>query len=125
MDYITQKVEAAMYLVILKCSLNKYFFFSTNNILISFSVSYKGQLFIFGGCNSIHGKYYNDLVRYNPGIYLVSCFLKNILDPIMCLPNLDSCCWSVVETRGNGPSPRDGPCCCLIGDRVFLYGGLR
>lgn len=62
---------------------------------------YKGQLFIFGGYNGIHQKHYNDLVRYDP----------------------ESSRWSIVKPRGNGPCPRRRQSCCVIGDRVFLFGG--
>lgn len=39
----------------------------------------------------------------------------------MCL--VESCRWAVVRPRGSGPCARRRQSCCVIGDRVFLFGG--
>lgn len=63
--------------------------------------TYKGNLFIFGGFNGILKMHYNDLLRYDP----------------------ENCRWCVVRPRGHGPCARRRQSCCVIGDRVFLFGG--
>lgn len=62
---------------------------------------YKGCLFVFGGYNGIQMKHYNDLLRYDPNVRR----------------------WSIIKPRGIGPCPRRRQSCCVIGDRVFLFGG--
>lgn len=57
------------------------------------------------------------------------CFNKSVLV-------LQSCCnielhlvfpatnkWSLVKVKGEGPCARRRQCCCLVGDKVFLFGG--
>uniref|UniRef100_T1J5X1 Kelch domain-containing protein 3 n=1 Tax=Strigamia maritima TaxID=126957 RepID=T1J5X1_STRMM len=62
---------------------------------------YRGHLYIFGGYNSLQNKHFGDLFRY---------------DPV-------SCVWSSVKVENSGPCPRRRQCCCVIKDRVFLFGG--
>ena len=33
--------------------------------------------------------------------------------------------WSVLKVAGPGPCARRRQFCCLVGDRVFLFGGTR
>ena len=33
--------------------------------------------------------------------------------------------WSLVKVKGLGPKPRRRQCCCVIDNRVFLFGGTR
>jgi len=63
--------------------------------------SYNNCLFIFGGFNGICHKHYNDLLRYDP----------------------QNCRWSVVKPRGIGPCARRRQSCCVVDDKVFLFGG--
>lgn len=41
----------------------------SNHFAVFVLVTYKGSLFVFGGFNGILQKHYNDLLRYDPGIY--------------------------------------------------------
>ncbi|KAI0229319.1 Kelch domain-containing protein 3 [Lamellibrachia satsuma] len=62
---------------------------------------YNGELYIFGGFDGFHNIHFDDLYKFNP--------VKNQ--------------WSLVSVGGEGPCPRRRQCCCVIGDRVFLFGG--
>lgn len=62
---------------------------------------YNGDLYIFGGYNGIYNLHFADLFRF---------------DPV-------SCQWSIVKPCGQGPCTRRRQCCCVIGHKVFLFGG--
>ncbi|KAL3872612.1 hypothetical protein ACJMK2_035827 [Sinanodonta woodiana] len=62
---------------------------------------YKGSLYIFGGYNGLHDLHFRDIFRFDP--------VRNH--------------WSMVKVKGQGPCARRRQCCCLIGSRVFLFGG--
>ncbi|XP_064623160.1 kelch domain-containing protein 3-like [Lineus longissimus] len=62
---------------------------------------YKKQLYIFGGYNGIHDVHFDDIYKYDPATNH----------------------WSVVKVKNRGPCPRRRQCCCVIDDRVFLFGG--
>ena len=60
--------------------------------------TYNGELYICGGWNY---KDLNDLWKFNPATF----------------------CWKKVEPKGKGPSEMSYMCCCMVGDRIFLFGG--
>lgn len=33
--------------------------------------------------------------------------------------------WTKIEPKGKGPCPRRRQCCCMVGDRIMLFGGTR
>ena len=57
-------------------------------------------------------------------MYMVACLLFNICDCLFFLFVVKNQ-WSLVSVGGEGPCPRRRQCCCVIGDRVFLFGGTR
>lgn len=63
--------------------------------------SYNGELYIFGGYNSHMERHFNDLWKFNP----------------------ENFTWKKVEPKGKGPCPRRRQCCCMVGDRIILFGG--
>ncbi|XP_042161655.1 kelch domain-containing protein 3 isoform X2 [Oncorhynchus tshawytscha] len=63
--------------------------------------SYNGELYIFGGYNARLDRHFNDLWKFNPEAFS----------------------WKKVEPQGKGPCPRRRQCCCLVGDRIILFGG--
>ncbi|XP_061817030.1 kelch domain-containing protein 3 isoform X2 [Nerophis lumbriciformis] len=65
--------------------------------------SYKGELYIFGGYNAHLDQHFNDLWKFNPEAFS----------------------WKKVEPNGKGPCPRRRQCCCMVGDRIILFGGTR
>uniref|UniRef100_A0A3B3WMV4 Kelch domain containing 3 n=1 Tax=Poecilia mexicana TaxID=48701 RepID=A0A3B3WMV4_9TELE len=62
---------------------------------------YNGELYIFGGYNARLDRHFNDLWKFNPEQFL----------------------WKKVEPKGKGPCPRRRQCCCMVGDRIVLFGG--
>ncbi|XP_077535868.1 kelch domain-containing protein 3-like [Haemaphysalis longicornis] len=62
---------------------------------------YNGEMYLFGGFNSLWLTFFEDLHKYNP----------------------ESSQWSPVTPLRKGPSARRGHCCCVVGDRLFLFGG--
>ncbi|CAB3367743.1 Hypothetical predicted protein [Cloeon dipterum] len=63
---------------------------------------YKEKLHMFGGYNGNFNQHFNDLWSYDP-------------------VNLT---WQLLDPRGQRPPcPRRRQSCCLLGDRVFLFGG--
>ncbi|KAF3708426.1 Kelch domain-containing protein 3 [Channa argus] len=65
--------------------------------------SYNGELYIFGGYNARLDRHFNDLWKFNPEAFS----------------------WKKVEPKGKGPCPRRRQCCCMVGDRIILFGGTR
>ncbi|KAI3363048.1 hypothetical protein L3Q82_011708 [Scortum barcoo] len=63
--------------------------------------SYNGELYIFGGYNARLDRHFNDLWKFNPEAFS----------------------WKKVEPKGKGPCPRRRQCCCMVGDRIILFGG--
>ncbi|KAG1963080.1 kelch domain-containing protein [Pimephales promelas] len=63
--------------------------------------AYNGELYIFGGYNARLDRHFNDLWKFNPEAFS----------------------WRKVEPRGKGPCPRRRQCCCMVGDRIILFGG--
>ncbi|KAM6923051.1 kelch domain-containing protein 3 isoform 1-T3 [Lycodopsis pacificus] len=63
--------------------------------------SYNGELYIFGGYNARLDRHFNDLWKFNPEAFS----------------------WTKVEPKGKGPCPRRRQCCCMVGDRIILFGG--
>ncbi|KAF5880274.1 kelch domain-containing protein 3, partial [Clarias magur] len=63
--------------------------------------AYKGELYIFGGYNARLDRHFNDLWKFNPEAF----------------------CWKKVEPKGKFPCPRRRQCCCIVGDRIILFGG--
>lgn len=51
------------------------------------------------------------------------CFLNVIL--LMCINSTEAFSWEKVEPKGKGPCPRRRQCCCMVGDRIILFGGTR
>lgn len=62
---------------------------------------YRNQLYIFGGYNGLHNLHFGDLFRYDTA----------------------SSVWSIVKVQNAGPCARRRQCCCVVGDRVVLFGG--
>ncbi|RUS81731.1 hypothetical protein EGW08_010485 [Elysia chlorotica] len=60
---------------------------------------YKGQIYIFGGYNGVREIHYNDLHCLDPGQ------------------------WLKLAAPGNYPSPRRRQCACVVGSKVYLFGG--
>ncbi|XP_018431199.1 PREDICTED: kelch domain-containing protein 3-like isoform X1 [Nanorana parkeri] len=65
--------------------------------------SYHGELYVFGGYNARLNRHFQDLWKYTP----------------------DSGRWQRVEVRGKGPCARRRQCCCIVGDKILLFGGTR
>ncbi|KAL6488156.1 hypothetical protein MHYP_G00047820 [Metynnis hypsauchen] len=65
--------------------------------------AYNGELYIFGGYNARLDRHFNDLWKFNPEAFS----------------------WKKVEPKGKGPCPRRRQCCCMVGDRIILFGGTR
>lgn len=63
--------------------------------------AYNGELYIFGGYNARLDRHFNDLWKFSPEAFS----------------------WKKVEPRGKGPCPRRRQCCCMVGDRIILFGG--
>uniref|UniRef100_A0A671KKD6 Kelch domain containing 3 n=1 Tax=Sinocyclocheilus anshuiensis TaxID=1608454 RepID=A0A671KKD6_9TELE len=63
--------------------------------------AYNGELYIFGGYNARLDRHFNDLWKFNPEAFS----------------------WKKVEPKGKGPCPRRRQCCCMVGDRIILFGG--
>ncbi|XP_037499359.1 kelch domain-containing protein 3 isoform X1 [Rhipicephalus sanguineus] len=62
---------------------------------------YNGELYIFGGYNGLLLTHFGDMHKYDP----------------------ESSCWSQVKIQREGPCARRRQCCCMVGDRLFLFGG--
>jgi len=67
------------------------------------AVVYNGFIYIFGGFNSVENSHYNALYVFD------SRQRKQ----------------QIVMTKGKAPSPRRRQSCCLIGSKLFLFGGTR
>lgn len=39
--------------------------------------------------------------------------------------SLGSFTWKKIEPKGKGPCPRRRQCCCIVGDKIVLFGGTR
>ncbi|XP_060678530.1 kelch domain-containing protein 3 isoform X2 [Hemiscyllium ocellatum] len=63
--------------------------------------TYNSELYIFGGYNARLDRHFNDLWKFNP----------------------ESSTWRKVEPKGKGPCARRRQCCCMVGDKVILFGG--
>lgn len=62
---------------------------------------YKGCLYIWGGYNGLLSTHFGDMFRYDP----------------------ESRDWSMVLTNGLGPCARRRQSACLVGNKVYLFGG--
>ncbi|XP_037575963.1 kelch domain-containing protein 3-like isoform X1 [Dermacentor silvarum] len=62
---------------------------------------YNGELYIFGGYNGLLLTHFGDMHKYDP----------------------ENSCWSQVKIQRDGPCARRRQCCCMVGDRLFLFGG--
>ncbi|KAK8778473.1 hypothetical protein V5799_020186 [Amblyomma americanum] len=60
-----------------------------------------GELYIFGGYNGLLLTHFKDMHKYDP----------------------ENSCWSKVEIRRDGPCARRRQCCCIVGGRLFVFGG--
>lgn len=72
---------------------------------------YNGQLYIFGGYNGLLGEHYNDLWCFNPA--------TNVWSRVVTHGKEAGCGMGI----GVGPSPRRRQSCCLIGSKLYLFGG--
>lgn len=63
--------------------------------------AYQGELYIFGGYNARLNRHFQDLWRYTP----------------------ETGRWQRVEVQGKGPCARRRQCCCIVGDKILLFGG--
>ncbi|XP_020832461.1 LOW QUALITY PROTEIN: kelch domain-containing protein 3-like [Phascolarctos cinereus] len=62
---------------------------------------YNGELYIFGGYNARLNRHFHDLWKFNPVSFS----------------------WKKIEPKGKGPCPRRRQCCCIVGDKIVLFGG--
>lgn len=62
---------------------------------------YNGELYIFGGYNGLLLTHFGDMHKYDP----------------------ENSSWSQVKIHREGPCARRRQCCCMVGDRLFLFGG--
>ncbi|XP_077511535.1 kelch domain-containing protein 3-like [Amblyomma americanum] len=62
---------------------------------------YNGELYIFGGTDVERDRYFRIMHKYSP----------------------EKSCWSVVMLQRSGPSARRFPGCCVVDDKVFIFGG--
>lgn len=62
---------------------------------------FKGRMYVFGGYNGVMSHHFADLHSFDPISYT----------------------WSVVRARGKGPCPRRRQCCCIVGQKIYLFGG--
>ncbi|XP_042222819.1 kelch domain-containing protein 3-like [Homarus americanus] len=62
---------------------------------------YRGQIYIFGGFNGREECHFNDLHRFDP-------MTRH---------------WEEVEPLGKGPCPRRRQSCCVVGSKMFMFGG--
>ncbi|ROT71035.1 hypothetical protein C7M84_010661 [Penaeus vannamei] len=69
--------------------------------IIPCSVVYRGQIYVFGGFNSRKCLHFNDLHRFDPVLHV----------------------WEEVKPLGQGPCPRRRQSCCVVGSKMFLFGG--
>lgn len=65
------------------------------------SFVHKGELYIFGGYNGLLATHFGSLHKYSP----------------------HTSQWSLVQTQRTGPCARRRQCCCMVGDRLFVFGG--
>lgn len=64
------------------------------------------------------------VVNYVQAFVLFSCILKT--DAFFSsVHTAESFVWTKVEPSGKGPCPRRRQCCCMVGDRIILFGGTR
>ncbi|XP_064101702.1 kelch domain-containing protein 3-like [Macrobrachium nipponense] len=64
-------------------------------------VVHRGKIYFFGGFNSREGQHFNDLHCYDPATRQ----------------------WGEVKPLGEGPCPRRRQSCCVVGTKMFLFGG--
>lgn len=64
-------------------------------------VVYKEKIYIFGGFNSLKREHYNVLHEFDP----------------------QTCIWREVKALGKRPCRRRRQACCVVGDRLFIFGG--
>lgn len=62
---------------------------------------HRGKIYFFGGFNSREGQHFNDLHCYDPATRQ----------------------WGEVKPLGEGPCPRRRQSCCVVGTKMFLFGG--
>ncbi|XP_074189068.1 kelch domain-containing protein 3 isoform X2 [Rhinolophus sinicus] len=62
---------------------------------------YNGELYIFGGYNARLNRHFRDLWKFNPVSFT----------------------WKKIEPKGKGPCARRRQCCCIVGDKIVLFGG--
>ncbi|KAK3863462.1 hypothetical protein Pcinc_030769 [Petrolisthes cinctipes] len=62
---------------------------------------FRDHIYVFGGFNSQAERHFNDLHRYDPSTNH----------------------WERVKPLGKGPCPRRRQSCCLVGSKMFLFGG--
>lgn len=71
------------------------FTLGTNELLC-----YDGKIYLYGGIAE-DGKYLNNLQQFNP----------------------ENEVWTRIDVTGDKPSERTFQTCCLIGSRMFMFGG--
>ncbi|XP_064484621.1 kelch domain-containing protein 3-like isoform X2 [Ornithodoros turicata] len=62
---------------------------------------YKGELYIFGGYNGLRLCHFGDMYKYDA----------------------ETSVWTKVNTLRDGPCARRRQCCCIVGDKLYLFGG--
>lgn len=65
--------------------------------------TYKSELYILGGYNGLYDVHFDDMYKFNP--------IEN--------------CWTLVQPKGHGPCARRRQCCCIVGDRLYVFGGTK
>jgi N-acetylneuraminic acid mutarotase len=68
------------------------------------SFVYSDNIYVFGGYNGVERVHYNDLYKFDP----------------------KTSQWSLMEVHGRRrPCARRRQCCCVVADRLYLFGGTR
>ncbi|KAB0397441.1 hypothetical protein E2I00_000856, partial [Balaenoptera physalus] len=104
---------------------------------------YNGELYIFGGYNARLNRHFHDLWKFNPGRNREQLrgrgkeknnpewvrggggediWARQVLNLHLNF-SLVSFTWKKIEPKGKGPCPRRRQCCCIVGDKIVLFGG--
>ncbi|XP_029448645.1 kelch domain-containing protein 3 isoform X3 [Rhinatrema bivittatum] len=89
------------------------------------------KMYVFGGRADRFGPFHSNHEIYCNKIKVfdtdTNCWLDS--PPMQQLPegrrshSASSFSWKKVEPKGKGPCPRRRQCCCMVGDKIILFGG--
>ena len=107
-----------------------YFFINSCIKIKSHSaVVYKRKILIFGGFAENFNKHFNELYEFNIGkkFYICStyvCVYSSFFIIYIIFLYKDTSEWNICSgIRGVAPSPRRRHSCCIVDDRMFIFGG--